>query len=240
MNRFFETRINALEYWIEGTHRVIADKYSGLTNDDYSGSFECQWQNKSECGHVSIFCSVGEWASNITDILREESLDKYFFKKEDEGRKLFRYYTRLLLVVSEMLTDFQDMYLQANELKSNAVNNDTARKFLFPIKEILHLTNPIQEMFDFVNKICKHKTKNIHKCNHHLPLVFSDNKSEFYDTNCLIHLQNLDFTTPKQGILVPTLRQILYTVITCYKSMDEHFNDPDSNGFKKICELFSR
>jgi hypothetical protein len=35
--------------------------------------------------HISIFCSLGEWANNISDILKDDSKDYYNFLIEDHS-----------------------------------------------------------------------------------------------------------------------------------------------------------
>lgn len=240
MTRFYESRINALNYWIDSTNRVITDKYSSIKNDDLVDTFECKWQNSSTCGHVSIFCSLGEWASNITDILKDESLDKCYFEDAEESQLLYRYFTRLLLVVSEMLTDFQDIYMMSQGLdpKNHKDRKSAApRRFLFGIKEVE--LDPLTEILGFTNNVCKHKTQHIHKCNHHLSIYFSDNpESGKLDINQYIHTKNLEFTNGKAGIIMPKLSYILYTVILCYEKLDHYFGK-DAVAFNKICTEYS-
>jgi hypothetical protein len=237
MKRFYEIRANALFYWINSTNRIITDEYSQMVTDELRDTYECKWQNKSTCGHVSLFCSLGEWASNITDILRDESLDKNYFEDQNEANRIYRYYTRLLLVVSEILTDFQDIYLQAEDLKSDRKNKDIARKFLYSIPEISEYS--IQNLFDFINSVCKHKTSKVHKCNHHLPFYFSDNIGDTNNLNDLIHIKDLKFESAKTGILMPKLQHILSIIVICYKSIDNYFNKVDNAGFQKICKSYS-
>jgi len=131
----------------------------------------------------------------------------------------------------------QDLYLQAEDLKRNRKNNDLARKFLYSIPEISEY--PIQDLFDFINSVCKHKTSNIHKCNHHLPLYFSDNVDESHDFDDLIHIKGLNFESAKTGILMPRLQYVLSIIITCYKSIDVYFNGTGNAGFQKICKSYS-
>jgi len=238
MTRFYEARADALYYWINSTKRIITDKYSLITTDDLAETFECKWQNKSEHGHISIFCSLGEWASNITDILKDEAFDKCYFENEDESQILYRYFTRLLLVVSEILTDFQDIYIVS--LGLDPKNHDhrrkaAPRKFLFGIPEVD--PDPLTEMLNFINNVCKHKAQHIHKCNHHLPLHFADNPNEQLESKNYLHLKNLDFTTNKLGIVMPKLSSILYTVILCYNKLDYYFNS-DKIAYNKICNAY--
>jgi len=240
MTRFYEFRIDALNYWIDNTNRVITDKYSNIKNDDLVATFECKWQNKSTHGHVSIFCSLGEWASNITDILKDESLDKCYFEDLEESHLLYRHFTRLLLVVSEMLTDFQDIYMMSRGLDPNNYKDRkkaAPRKFLFGINEID--IDPLTEILGFTNNVCKHKTQHIHKCNHHLDIYFHDDPAtDKFDMEQYIHSKKLDFTQGKAGIVMPKLRFILYTVILCYKKLDDYFNK-DEVAFDKICTVYS-
>lgn len=240
MTRFFEYRLNALNYWIDSTNRIITDKYSTIPSDNLVNTFECRWQNKSTKGHISIFCSLGEWASNITDILKDESLDKCYFENEEESQLLYRYFTRLLLVVSEILTDFQDIYIVSLGLnpKNNSHKKQAApRKFLFGIKEVD--PDPLTEILNFINNVCKHKTQHIHKCNHHLPIHFEDNtNTSKLDLKEFIHIKNLEFSTNKAGIVMPKLSSILYTIILCYEKLNYYF-ESDEPAFDKICEVYS-
>ncbi|GAB2683447.1 hypothetical protein GCM10027037_00330 [Mucilaginibacter koreensis] len=238
MTRFYEIRANALAYWIKQTKRVITDDISSIPNDDLSETFECSWQRKSDCGHVSIFCSLGDWASNITDILRDESLDKCHVENKEESKQLFRYYTRLLLVISELLTDFQDLYIEAAGLPArDKKSNTAARNFLFSLPEIKEY--PVQEIFDFINTICKHKNKNLHRCNHHLDLFFDDSKEEKPSKTQLVHIKNLSFDGQKDGILVPKLQYFLTVLLQCYKNIDHYFEHENKQGFEKVCKAYS-
>ena len=62
-----------------------------LVNDDMTGSFECKWQVRAtqQLGyeHISMFCSLGEWANNISDILKDDNIDYCNFLN-DEDRQL--------------------------------------------------------------------------------------------------------------------------------------------------------
>jgi hypothetical protein len=240
MTRFFEYRSNALYYWINKTNRIITDRYSLITTDDLVDTFECKWQRKSTNGHISIFCSLGEWASNITDILKDESLDKCYFENEEESQTLYRYFTRLLLVVSEIITDFQDIYIVSLGLNPNNTNDRkkaAPRKFLFGINEVE--PDPLTEIMSFINNICKHKTQHIHKYHHHLPVYFADNADTGnLDLKNYIHIKNLDFSSKRLGIIMPKLSSILYTIILCYDKLDYYFGS-DQAAFKRICDAYS-
>lgn len=235
MDRFYETREAALKHWVTATQRIITNTYTQIPNDELQDTFECQWQRASTYGHVSIFCSLGDWASNITDILKDESIDKFQFENQKEAPRIYRYFTRLLLVVSEIITDFQDIYIQAEDLKGNK-DNYRARMFLSSNDPDLF---PIQSLFDFINKVCKHKVKNIHRCNHHLKMYFSDNASATFDLENLIRIDDLNFSSFKEGILMPKLQGVLQVVIECYHKMDEYFTTIGKDGFTRICKANS-
>jgi len=238
MNRFSEHRLTALNYWVDSTKRIIIDNYSTKASDDLVDTFECKWQNQSTKGHVSIFCSLGDWASNITDILKDKSSDKCHFENEDESQRIYRYFTRLLLVVSEILTDFEDMYIASLDLNPyDKKDKKKARNFLFSVKK--GEEEPLSQIFEFINNVCKHKSQHIHKCNHHLKVHFADNTDTIkLNLKNYIHTENLDFSPPKSGVIMPKLLKILYTVFLCYKNINEHF-DSDKAAFERICDLYT-
>ncbi len=108
MHKFENIRYNSLVYWLKQTKRNIS------IQEQYANSFECDWQNQflpidPSKMHFSVFCSMGDWNTNITDHLEDVRYDEHLFSSEDDKDVLFRYYTRLFLLVSEILTDFQDV-----------------------------------------------------------------------------------------------------------------------------------
>jgi hypothetical protein len=126
---FGPIRTVALEHWLQGTGRKTLD-FNGVTIDDYdSGNFECIWQNDArsimgEKWHVPRFCSMGEWAGNITGILTDDRYDNLDFALifgdlKSSRQILFRYYTRFMLVVSELLTDFVVLLHEKGDKSSN-------------------------------------------------------------------------------------------------------------------------
>jgi len=164
---FRQTREDALLQWLKTTKREITIDSGKLLTDNLSNAFECEWQGLAN-DHVSLFCSLGEWGSNITDSLMDSRFDDYHFENEDESEVLFRYYTRMFLVISEMLTDFQDIYKKAESITDNKI----ARNYYF--QSVLPENNTITQLLNFINKICKHKTNNFHICNHHNEIRFED------------------------------------------------------------------
>lgn len=224
--KFEIVRKEALAYWKE---------YSGRScrgfNENISETYECTWQNiaseKFGNNHISIFCSIGEWASNISDILKDESLDNLDMRIHRHRPALFRFYTRFLLITSEMLTDFQDMYQVYS-----GVQQKVARKFLSPSD------NEIDQLFSYINSVCKHKVPKVHKCNHHLPIWFEDLSQPTHRLN-QIRVGNLEFNSSKRPlIVVPQLQYVLYLILFAYSVLDDEFRKQDQN-FKKFCSEYS-
>ena len=234
--RFKKVREGALEYWKVGSKRKRRKFY-----DDVLGTFECKWQNKVEQYHVSIFCSLAEWANNITDILSEKSYDDLRFGNKKERVVLFRYYTRFLLVASEMLTDFQDIYVRGHSNYNQKNKNETEKQFHKRLKTesravLSENTIEIQELFSFINKVCKHKAnRGYHYNNHHNDYVFGDFDKQQLG-NELISLKSIEFKKDIK-ILVPELKHILSVIIQSYKKTDSIFA-MRSKVFETICESY--
>jgi len=192
-------------------------------------SFECKWQDRAtlELGyeHISIFCSLGEWASNISDILNDASRDRCDFLNDEHRQALFRYYTRFFLVVSEMLSDFEEIVQKTQSLQSKK-----ARDFLSGKRGEVH------SLVGFVNTVCKHKVKSLHRCNHHLPIWFED-CSESHSFTRPISIGNLDFDQA-DGILVPKLSCFIDVILHCYARLDDLF-EKETDRFRIICNEYN-
>ena len=121
--KFKSVRKSSLKMWLQGTGRTFK------TTDNIANSFECNWQDpafQKGYEHVSIFCSIGEFASHITDHLRDYRFDKYEFDSSDQVNELlFRYYSKFLLIISEVLTDLQDLWILSNyKISSRRCNTE--------------------------------------------------------------------------------------------------------------------
>lgn len=223
-NLFGYIRKQALSMWETNTNRDCRS-----VNDDITGSFECKWQDRAtqQLGyeHISIFCSLGEWANNISDILKDENFDYYDYLNDEDCQALFRYYTRLLLIVSEILCDFEDIIQKIGTPQSK-----NARNILSSSK------GDLDSLLYYINRVCKHKVTGLHRCNHHLPIWFEDcaQSNPFVKP---VSIRDLDFTQP-DGILVPKLGRIIEIILYCYQQLDELF-EKDSNKFKLICDEYN-
>lgn len=223
-NLFRNTRKQALYRWEAGTNRDCEP-----LNDDITESVECKWQDRAidELGyeHISIFCSLGEWASNISDILKDASRDRCDFLDDEHRQALFRYYTRFLLVVSEILADFEKI-----AQKTKSPQSKKPREFLSGKR------GEVDSLLGFVNTVCKHKVKSLHSCNHHLPIWFED-CSEKHSFTRPISIGNLVFDQA-DGILVPKLSYFIDVIVHCYARLDDLF-EKETDRFRMICNEYN-
>ncbi len=251
MTEYSKTRKSVLAYWKARSRRVFK------VTDNISNSVECSWQNKAmELGynHISIFCSIGQFGSHITDLLRDYRYDKYDYDQSEEiNELLFRYYSRILLITSEILTDFQDLYIIANEKITTKKLNGLGAKVLRPKQDKARslLSNgdkKIQELLDYINKICKHKASNFHICNHHITFLFEDFHKKTNSKKKTIRIGNIknfisyDENTLKKHskpeyIVVPSLKYIIDIIIEGYKVLEDLLNSDDSK-FNFVCNHY--
>jgi len=202
-----------------------------LVNDDITGSFECKWQDSATFDfgyeHISIFCSLGEWANNISDILKDRSCDKFSFLNDDHRQALFRYYTRMMLIISEMLSDFDDI---VQKTEPTRLKSKKAREFLSNRK------GEVDSLFAFINNVCKHKVGGLHSSNHHLPIWFEDcrESSPFVKP---ISIEKFNVEHP-DGILIPKLSYLVQVILQCYSQLDKLF-EKETDKFKIICDKYN-
>lgn len=251
MTNYSTIRKKALKHWKSRSKRVFK------VTDNLVDSIECSWQDKAIAlgyNHISIFCSIGQFGSHITDLLRDYRLDKYEYDQTEEiNELLFRYYTRILLIASEVFTDFQDLYIIADDkfttkqlsglhgsvLKSK---QDIARR------KLANNSVNIKELLDYINKICKHKTSNFHICNHHIKFLFEDYHKDIKSKKKRVELGNIntftayDTTTLKKYIkpnyiVIPKLQYIIDLIINGYTILNDLFNSDDTK-FEFICKHY--
>lgn len=232
MTEFGPIRKAALIYWAEQTGRQLTDDIGDLLlTDSFVGAYECDWQNGFTGGHVNLFCSLGDWACNLTDLLKDDRFDNLNLDNDEQLIVLFRFYTRIMLIISELLTDFQDIYLHARNLKLKQ-DNSIARRFYFPNET----PDRITRVLDYINSTCKHKTQHIHFCNDHLPIHFDDSSKRRKKINYLSI--NDTKITGKNGILVPKLKYLICTILTCYRRINNYFKQNRPN-YISLCQRYS-
>lgn len=243
---FGAMREPALAFWLAATSRV-RQQYS----DDFAGSFECHWQTKfgtaapNDDTHYSIFCSLGDFNTNITDLLTDDRFDNLTYHT-DNGEILFRYYSRIFLIVSEILTDFQDMLIVFDHsditARGDRAENTAARSRLSPPND----PDAIQRIFSFINTIFKHKTRNIHSCNHHMKIYFQDSGDPM-PTADVITTQNVEAVLKgvregtigkvPENVVIPSLVQVLGLVIEGYNRINQIFQAHPAK-FQAFCRIY--
>ena len=232
--KFREVRLKAQKHWLSSTQR------KRYINDVVYSAFECHWQNNyvSTGMHNSFFCSMGEWNTHITDLLFENNYDSYDFVTPRYNKALFRFYTRFLLVTSEIMTDFQDFIMHIKKIKQDDARN------------LLDRTVPVfttQELFDYINNICKHKHGDpakskhhkYHRINHHIDYYFRD--SYVRPTFPVININNYKSITltGKEQVEVPKLIDIIDQIIWGYGIIDillRSANNTLTNNLKQYYE----
>lgn len=231
--KFKQIRITALDHWLTESQRLRD------INDDYSMSIECTWQEElvPEDDHNSLFCSLAEWSTNISDLLSEKTYDNLKFDNQDHQEKLFRHYTRILLIVSEILTDFKDVL---KYIKEYSGNRDRKNR-----KATKQLSNPnlefsCSELFEYINNVCKHKIGDrgisrkikYHVCNHHIKYSFKDDPNFIRIKNSL-KVKNIKTKILKKNMKleVPELMEILDQVLCGYIIIDKALNQKGKKKF---------
>lgn len=251
MTTYSNKRKEALKHWKSRSKRVFK------VTDNFSNSIECNWQKSAFAlgyNHISIFCSIGQFASHITDLLRDNRFDKYEFdQSEDVNELIFRYYSRILLITSEILTDFQDLYIIADQKlttkRLGGIQGTPLRTYQDTARQNLsNGTKNIKYLLDYINKICKHKTSNFHICNHHIAYLFDDFHKDIKNKKKKIELgkinefisydsQTLEKHKKPNFIVVPKLHFIIDIIIDGYKVLDDLFNN-DQSKFEFICKHY--
>lgn len=232
MTEFGPIRQAVLTYWAEQTGRTILDDNGNyLLSDTFEGAYECAWQNSYKGGHVNLFCSLGDWASNLTDLLKDNRFDAFDLDATEQGIVMFRFYTRMMLVISELLTDFQDIYLQTRGLDVRRQKN-IARTYYFPNET----PDRITRILNYINSTCKHKTQHIHMCNEHLPIIFEDSSLR-RKRHSYISLDDTT-TSSKNAILVPHLCYLVRSVLTCYRRLNSYFQSHRAE-FRTLCSMYT-
>jgi hypothetical protein len=232
MESFGKIRLAVIEIWYQELNR---HRNEDELSDTYSESKWCEYQSDS---HISFICSLNDWLDNISDLLQDDRYDSCTDLLPDEN-VLFRFYTRILLVISEIIEDFVmfNILMQGWDPKTKGIKRysgqDLEDGLLFP-GELLAISN-------FINSVCKHKTEqnNLHKHNHHLKIEFEDFGDKEHENQ--INLKNLNWkSVDKQTtILIPRLIYFINTLLKINgKILD---NIENKAGYKdRMIEIFTK
>jgi len=199
-------------------------QHRDMNHDDFSfNNYECKWQQNSwgihgDNWHTPHFCSLGEWASNVTDMLDDRRFDKFTFQDDKDKALLYRHYTRFMLVILEMINDFVDMLI----LVELSTASKTQRK------NSLSSVIDVNELTNLINSLCKHKAdkrdeNHIHFHNHHLLLWFED-LGQQHPFKSPISRQKPIQVQP-DGILIPSIVILTQLIIDGYETLDILFRD---------------
>jgi hypothetical protein len=218
---FGPIRLAAVEKWQADSSRDCSS-----VTECYDESYECRWQYRATddgtFSHISIFCSLADWSCNISDTLTDARYDGLDLSNPDDLDTLARFYTRFLMVVAEVFSDLEAI-MDACTAKRDARDRLSATK------------GWINQFHCFVNRACKHKFKNLHVCNHHLPLCFDDLSTPCGYSNpiCIGHvdIENAD------AVQFPALSDVTDAIIHAYKTIDALFDDEPA-AFKRLCTKF--
>jgi len=206
---FKDVRQEALKSWRNRTDRTPEDDGASAFVD----AFECRWQiNHAGEDHNNFFCSLGEFATNIDDLLEDERFDEIeeFWVNDENSGKLYRYYCRILLVSEQIIEDFE---------KALRIKNSERKSW------------PPAKLKTFVNLVIKHRSEgkfHFNQLNDHLPIFF-EVIPEDVDDQFLLNFENFaseDYDTSQiGGILMPRLISIIDVLIMCYQRLDERLKD---------------
>jgi len=248
LRKFGPIRRSVLRNWLLLTGR----KRVGY-NDTYN-KYECAWQTKHQTDdrskfHYSVFCSMGDWNTNLTDLLEDNRLDQCYFSNEDHKAALFRFYTRIFLVCSEIYTDFQDLIstFEKGELLTKKEFYEASPISRARMNEI-YIPEGFEKFFQYINNLNKHKLYNLHMCNHHVDYFFVDSFMLQPETE-IIKLENIYEFFPRNGhslidkhpthIEVPQLSLVVELVSSLYHLVSKLFeNEPDK--YEKFRIIFRK
>jgi len=247
--KFGPVRQRALKFWQEESKRS-RQKIAG--SDNFTGSIECKWQRKAydKSKHVSLFCGIGEWSNHITDALLDESCDNLTFNTTIEGeqRRLFRFYCRIMFAIAETLNDFEESLSSAYiESFIKQTGDTTIPTDIIDTKKIACkkqkvrglLGDSVNNFQDFVNRIVKHKSNNVFKADHHLPIMFEDrdNPSDQKLISIETDLRQIG-TNNYDAILAPKLEWLISLLLNSYSEFDRLITE-NQQLFDLICDPYS-
>jgi len=113
IKKFQEIRVETFKYWLKELDRT---RVAGELSDNYSESYVCKWQKEltKQGQHCSFLCSIADWLDNFSDLLDDKRYDDV---GTDYSEVLFRYYTKIMLIASEILEDFVYVHGKIKDIK---------------------------------------------------------------------------------------------------------------------------
>lgn len=232
--KFKNIREESLNYW---QIKLCRNRSGSELSDDFNNSILCDLQR--ECfeikKHCSFLCSCGQWMDNISDLLFDPRLDYLPNNKildEEESQALFRFYTRILLVVSEIIEDFITLDVKIMNFRGKKEASAHFESVCFEEGELKSISN-------FINSVCKHKNEsnNLHIHNHHLKMEFEDFGDTLHSNQ--ISLRNLHWELANQdtSILIPRLKYFIEVIALMYKRF-YNFTSFEENYKSRLFDLY--
>ena len=209
---FGEIKKEALEFWINFLNSPECDF--------------CNWKNKHK-GHCALYCNMMESVEHITDMLEEEnqhidnSILYYSDVNREIGEKIYRWYSRFLLVSSEILLDYVELNRHLLSKKEKIKDKKARRKSSDP-----NILFNIQDLIVFTNKISKHRTlggskKNALYYTHHNIFLSEDASNNIYQgmkEEQIAETFSLKYKNPSSKVkfvifprLIDVLKHIIYS-----------------------------
>lgn len=193
-------------------------------SDDYSKSVLCKWQNqcREDNKHCSFLCSLGDWLDNISDVLHDDRFDSLSVEADEDFQNqdvLFRYYTRFLLLISEVIEDFVVLNQKLRDFDPKR-KDMSARDLEFGVLK----ERELKDISEYINSVCKHKTEreNVHVHNHHLVFRFEDFDDEASDNQIRLGLLNVKPITRETTILIPKLNYFVDVLDALRNKIDKN------------------
>lgn len=218
-----------LAKWLSNSNRLR----NGV-HESFNNSIECKWQRKAkelDLGHISVFCGLGRFNANITDILTDERFDDLNYTVDKDKKAIIRQYCKLGLIVSESLTDFQDLLKVAKKQSAKAARKKVSK---------VDLPDAVDKLIMFFNHVFKHKCNGVYLCDHHTYICFDDLGRDCCNGNILdISCASKETCELEiHTIIIPKMEYVVERVIQAYHKLDEYF-DSNPDAFKAICEKYS-
>jgi hypothetical protein len=231
MQKFKEIREVTFLNWLSALTRT---REPGELSDNYSQSYICKWQKElTEKGeHCSVLCSIADWLDNVSDLLDDKRYDEL---SKNESEILFRYFTRILLIVSEIIEDFINLHANIKGIKKPEASRELERA-------ISTLNNEeLKSLSDFINSVCKHKSQgeNYHIHNHHLKHEFEDFGDIEHENQ--ISIKNIDWSKMDDKTTI-LFKPLLYYTNICVElnlAFDKLIGDEPSYK-DKLFQLYSK
>jgi len=228
--KFKEIRSEALEYWLSGLGRT---RIAGELSDNYTDSYLCKWQNEltDKGKHCSFLCSIADWLDNFSDLLDDRRYDDL---DQDNPEVLFRFYTKIMLIASEILEDFVYLHGKIMDIKKKGMMGKHLESYSFKEGELEQLSN-------FINSVSKHKTEreNYHLHNHHLKHEFEDFGASFHENQISINSLSWSTVNHETTVMMPRLKYIAEIIVKLNQNLDKLLTEEPTYR-DKLNEIFTK